>query len=107
MKVKQRRDVCMTKKQRLAKLLKAAEDLQYIPRGYRRFKHKQKFSCNAVSIRVDGSYSDLGERVAYDIAVAANESSQDLIGNYDEQSQLARQLAVLMYREGIERGKYE
>ena len=91
----------MTKKQRLAKLLKAAEDLQYNSRYWTsRLGVVQKFSCNSVSCQ-------LGSSAAYNSAVAASESSQDLVGSYTAQSQLARQLAVLMYREGVKRGKYD
>lgn len=95
----------MTKKQRLAKLLKAAEDLQYNRMGLYALNRLQKFSCNAVSARLERLGSN--ERTAYDEAVAANRSSKDLRDEYTEQSQLARQLAVLMYREGIKRGKYD
>lgn len=96
----------MTKKQRLSKLLKAAEDLQYDRRGYYALKRSQRFSCNAVTQRLGSDYNSL-ERCLYDSAVAASKSARDLLGKYNEQSQLARQLAVLMYREGIKRGKYE
>jgi len=96
----------MTKRQkRLAKLLRAAKRLHYdskvIPISY------NKYSCNAVE-RAFGAYIDpSAERVAYDESVGASMSAYDLYWTYTEQSQLARQLAVLMYREGIKRGKYD
>lgn len=96
----------MTKKQRLAKLLKAAEDLQYDYVGWLYYGRFQKFSCEAVEDRLDSGCNTI-ERDLYNEAVAAHRSAVDLYDRYDEQSQLARQLAVLMYREGIKRGKYD
>jgi len=95
----------MTKKQRLAKLLKAAEMLQYHPET---ISGCSILSCLAVDYVFGFYFIGLSkERKAYNKAVGATRSAKSIRQKYTEQSQLARQLAVLMYREGIKRGKYD
>lgn len=85
-----------TKKQRLAGLLKAAEELQA----------KQEFSCIAVE-----RYVDKAEANRYDDAVGATDllfcGFSPLEHHFIPRGkrQLARQLAVLLYREMVKAGE--
>lgn len=95
----------MTKKTRLRLLEEAAERLQYTSKFAPGFN---RLSCLAVDYVFGSDFMDITEeRKAYDKAVVATKSARSIVHKYTKETQLARQLAVLMYREGIKRGKYE
>lgn len=81
-------------KNRLKKLEKAAVMLGTDVTGIR----GHVFSCLSV-----GAQLGLIEKRRYQKSVGANSR---LLSTYSEKTQLARQLAVLMYMEGLKRGKY-
>ena len=86
----------ITKRQRRQALIKAAEALQF---GDNHGKIREKFSCNAVyihtfyrlGINLQEQYGAITGADAYHINAFG--------GKYNEKTQLARQLAVLMFME--------
>lgn len=81
----------MTKRERLDRLMRAAESL--------RVQGPHRYSCTAVE-KYCGDSALLHYADFVDTSIMLPEMFE-----YDFESQLARQLAVLMYREAVKRGE--
>ena len=83
----------MTKRERLDRLMRAAEMLE--------FTSSSLTWCSCPAVR---TCAGTNERDKYSkfVGVSANAAALD---DLTEQTQLARQLAVLMYREAVKRGE--
>jgi len=90
----------LTKKQRRQILKKAAETLEYV-KGHREEILFYKYSCVAVAF-ASWNYDDLDIPIDVEYAKYVGVDRLGLYefnGKYNEQTQLARQLAVLMFME--------
>lgn len=84
----------MTKRERLDRLMRAAEKLQY--------QGMYPLRTGIHSCFVTARFCECGDEYAEFVGVDAFDPA---FREYSEQTQLTRQLAVLMYREAVKRGE--
>lgn len=89
----------MSNHKRLQKMMQASEFLEYKTDFSGPIRAGMFFSCRAVR-------HFLGEVEEFSYIDAMGVDYSLVMEPYSEADQLARQLAVLMYREGVKRGKY-